>query len=83
MTLSNSNTSNYILANHPNVLLYGALYHASNFIRGIEPAVVAQWKEQFVNGINLINAQDEKESYNATPLVQRTDINLNNLDNIN
>jgi hypothetical protein len=63
--------------------LYGALYHASNFIRGIDPNIVAQWKEQFVNSINLINAHDEKESYNATPLVQRTDINHNNLDNVN
>jgi hypothetical protein len=81
--LSNTNTSNYILLNHPNVYLYGALYHASNFIRGIDPNIVAQWKEQFVNSINLINAHDEKESYNATPLVQRTDINHNNLDNVN
>ena len=81
--LSNTNTSNYILLNHPNVYLCGALYHASNFIRGIDPNIVAQWKEQFVNSINLINAHDEKESYNATPLVQRTDINHNNLDNVN
>jgi len=81
--LSNSNTSNFILTNHPNVLLYGALYHASNFIRGVDPGVVAQWKEQFINGITLIREHNDKESYNATPLVQRTDINLNNLDNIN
>ena len=35
--LSDSNTSNYILASHPSVYLYGALYHASNFIGGIDP----------------------------------------------
>ncbi len=81
--LSNSNTSNFILANHPNVYLYGSLYHASNFIRGIDPAIVAQWKEQFLQSIQLIQQHNETESYNATPLVQRSDINLNNLDNIN
>ena len=30
--LSSSNTSNYILTNHPSIYLYGALYHAANFL---------------------------------------------------
>ena len=30
-SLSDTNTSNYILTNHPAIYLYGALYHSSNF----------------------------------------------------
>lgn len=82
-SLSNTNTSNYILLNHPSIYLYGALYHASNFIRNIDPQTVGQWKELFMSSIAQLNDLDKKESYNATPLVQRTDINHNNLDNVN
>ena len=54
-----------------------------NFIRNIDPQTVGQWKELFMSSIAQLNDLDEKESYNATPLVQRTDINHNNLDNVN
>ena len=38
--LSDSNTSNYILTHHPSIYLYGSLYHAANFLGGIEPRQV-------------------------------------------
>ena len=31
--LSDTNTTNYILNNHPGIYLYGSLYHAANFLR--------------------------------------------------
>ena len=65
--LSASNTSNGILDKFPDVYLYGALYFASTFIRGMDP------QTEFA---------DDKDKYNATPLVQRSGININNFDNV-
>jgi hypothetical protein len=47
--LSDSNTSNYILANHPAIYLYGSLYHAANFLGGIEPNQAGQWEKNVSN----------------------------------
>ena len=41
--LSDTNTSNYILANHPAIYLYGSLYHAANFLGGIDQTQLSQW----------------------------------------
>ena len=81
-SLSSSTTTNHILTNHPAVYLYGSLYHASNFIRGIAPDTVAQWQQLFVTAINNITGMDEKEKHNGSPLIQRSGININNLDNV-
>ena len=81
-SLSASTTTNFILTNHPAVYLYGSLYHASNFIRGIAPDTVAQWQQLFVTGINQIREMDEKEKHNGSPLIQRSGININNFDNV-
>ena len=37
-SLSDSTPTNYILTNHPGIYLYGSLYHAANFLGGIEPS---------------------------------------------
>jgi len=81
--LSDSNTSNHILANHPDIYLYGSLYFASTFLRGMDPNTVAQFKAQYDNGLIQAEAADEKDKYNASPLRIRSDININNFDNIN
>ena len=81
-SLSASTTTNFILTNHPAVYLYGSLYHASNFIRGIAPDTVAQWQQLFVTAINNITGMDEKEQHNGSPLIQRSGININNFDNV-
>ena len=80
--LSASVATNHILTNHPDVYLYGALYFASTFIRGMDPQTVGQFKTQYETALQQVEMADEKDKYNATPLVQRTGININNFDNI-
>jgi hypothetical protein len=43
--LSDTNTTNYILASHPAIYLYGSLYHAANFLGGIDPQRLQQWQQ--------------------------------------
>lgn len=80
--LSNSNTTNHILTNHPDIYLYGSLYFASTFLRGMDPNTVAQFKAQYDASLAQCEAADEKDKYNASPLRIRSDINTNNYDNI-
>ena len=80
--LSASVATNHILTNHPDVYLYGALYFASTFIRGMDGQTVGQFKAQYESGLQQVEMADEKDKYNATPLVQRTGININNFDNV-
>jgi ribosomal protein L6P/L9E len=70
------------LTNHPDVYLYGALYFASTFIRGMDQATVAQFKAQYEAALKQVEEADEKDKYNGTPLVQRSGININNFDNV-
>jgi len=81
-SLSVSVATNHILTNHPDVYLYGALYFASTFIRGMDPQTVSQFKAQYESALQQVEMADEKDKYNATPLVQRTGININNFDNV-
>ena len=81
-SLSVSVATNHILTNHPDVYLYGALYFASTFIRGMDPQTVGQFKTQYESALQQVEMADEKDKYNATPLVQRTGININNFDNV-
>ena len=80
--LSVSVATNHILTNHPDVYLYGALYFASTFIRGMDGQTVGQFKAQYESALQQVEMADEKDKYNATPLVQRTGININNFDNV-
>jgi len=81
-SLSSSVATNHILTNHPDVYLYGALYFASTFIRGMDGQTVGQFKAQYESALQQVEMADEKDKYNATPLVQRTGININNFDNV-
>jgi len=81
-SLDGSTATNFILTNHPDVYLYGALYFASTFIRGMDRNTVGQFKAQYEAAIKQVEEADEKDKYNGTPLVQRTGININNFDNV-
>ena len=81
-SLDGSTATNYILTNHPDVYLYGALYFASTFVRGMDQATVAQFKAQYEAALKQVEEADEKDKYNGTPLVQRSGININNFDNV-
>ena len=74
--LSNSNTSNYILSNHPAIYLYGALYHAANFLGGIEPRQVQQWQQQYVTALERLERNDREDQYGNAPLQQRSDVTV-------
>ena len=74
--LSSTNTSNYILSNHPSIYLYGALYHAANFLGGIEPRQVQQWQQQYVTALERLERNDREDQYGNAPLQQRGDVTV-------
>ena len=74
--LSDSNTSNYILTNHPSIYLYGSLYHAANFLGGIEPRQVQQWQQQYTTSLERLERNDREDQYGNAPLQQRGDVTV-------
>ena len=72
--LSSSNTSNWMLANHPAVYLYGSLYHASNFLGGIEPQQAQNWLQMYSVAMERVENNDKQDSYGGAPVTQRTDV---------
>ena len=81
-SLDGSTATNTILTNHPDVYLYGALYYASTFIRGMDQGTVAQFKAQYEAALQQVKDADALDKYNGSPLVQRSGININNFDNV-
>ena len=81
-SLDGSTATNTILTNHPDVYLYGALYYASTFIRGMDQGTVAQFKVQYEAALQQVKDADELDKYNGSPLIQRSGININNFDNV-
>jgi len=73
-TLSASNTSNWMLANHPAVYLYGSLYHSANFLGGIDPQQTQQWLMMYSTALERCENNDRQDSYGGAPVVQRTDV---------
>ena len=72
--LSDSNTTNYILTNHPGIYLYGSLYHAANFLGGIDPNQVQQWLQMYIAAMERCENNDKQDSYGGAPVQQRTDV---------
>ena len=72
--LSDTATSNYILANHPGIYLYGSLYHAANFLGGIDPNQVQQWLQMYISALERCENNDKQDSYGGAPVQQRTDV---------
>lgn len=59
--LSDSNTTNYILSNYPQVYLYGSLLEAQPYIVNDERIQV--WMSLYNEAIQLINRDDEQGRY--------------------
>ena len=72
--LSVSNTSNWMLANHPAVYLYGSLYHATNFLGGIDQQQAQNWLQMYSVAMEICEQNDKQDSYGGAPVVQRTDV---------
>ena len=72
--LSDSNTSNWVLANHPAIYLYGSLFHAANFLGGIDPQQIQSWLQMFATSMERCENNDKQDSYGSAPVHQRTDV---------
>lgn len=72
--LSSANASNYILASHPAVYLYGTLFHAGNFIGGIDQGQVQSWLGMYQTALERLEDNDQNDSFGGSPVIQRTDI---------
>jgi len=66
--LSDSNTSNWLLAYAPDLYLYGALIEATPYLKDDERLPV--WSQMYVNSLGDIEVADERASVSSTPLVR-------------
>lgn len=69
--LSGSNTSNWILAEHPHLYLYGALMQAHLYLKDFQRA--ADYEQKFVASIDELNARDlvsQVSGMSVSPSVQ-------------
>ena len=71
-SLSSSVATNYILASHPAIYLYGSLFHAANFLGGINPQQVQIWQQMFGTAMERLELNDREDEYNGSPLQVRT-----------
>ena len=65
--LSDSNTSNFILTNHPAIYLYGSLYHAANFLGGVDPQRLQQWQRMYETAMERLERNDREDQYGSAP----------------
>jgi len=65
-SLGDSNTSNWLLSNAPDVLLYGALLEAETFVKNIEAA--KGWGILFGEGIQSIQNADDRDRHSGGAL---------------
>jgi len=70
--LSSSVATNYILASHPAIYLYGSLFHAANFLGGINPQQVQTWQQMYATAMERLELNDREDEYNGSPLQVRT-----------
>jgi hypothetical protein len=71
--LSVSNTSNFILTDHPSIYLYGALYHATNFLGGIDKMLVQKWQQMYATAMERLERNDREDQFSGSPLQVRSE----------
>ena len=67
--LSDSNTSNWVLTNHPDLYLYGTLLEAAAYIKDND--YVPVWKSGYDLALREILKDDKSGRWNGTPLIMR------------
>ena len=72
-TLSDTNTTNFILTNHPAIYLYGSLFHAANFLGGINPQQVQTWQSMFATALERLEQNDREDQFCGSPLQIRSE----------
>ena len=70
--LSSTVSTNFILENHPAIYLYGSLFHAANFLGGINPQQIQTWQQMFATALERLKLNDREDEYNGSPLQVRT-----------
>ena len=70
--LSSTVATNYILGSHPAIYLYGSLFHAANFLGGINPQQVQIWQQMYGTAMERLELNDREDEYNGSPLQVRT-----------
>lgn len=71
-TLSASTATNYILTNHPAIYLYGALFHAANFLGGIDPVRLGKWEQMYATALERLELNDREDQFSGSPLQVRS-----------
>jgi hypothetical protein len=66
--LSDSNTSNWLLAYAPDLYLYGALLEASPYLKDDERLAV--WGQLYTNSLSDIEVADQRASVSSTPVAR-------------
>lgn len=66
--LSDSNTSNWLLAYAPDLYLYGALLEATPYLKDDER--LATWSQMYINSLGDIEVADQRASVSSTPIVR-------------
>ena len=66
--LSSTVTTNFILENHPAIYLYGSLFHAANFLGGINPQQVQTWQQMFATAMERLELNDREDQVSGSPL---------------
>ncbi len=66
--LSSSNASNPILDKHPGIYLYGSLYHAANFLGGMDPDQKQNWLQMYIAAMERCEQNDKQDSYGGAPV---------------
>ena len=70
--LSSTVATNFILTNHPAKYLYGSLFHAANFLGGINPQQIQTWQLMYSTAMERLELNDREDEYNGSPLQVRT-----------
>ena len=71
--LSDSNTTNFILTNHPAIYLYGSLFHAANFLGGINPQQIQSWQGMYATAMERLEQNDREDQFSGSPLQIRSE----------
>jgi len=66
--LSDSNTSNWLLAYAPDLYLYGALLEATPYLKDDER--LATWSSLYANSLGDMEVADQRASVSSTPIIR-------------
>lgn len=67
--LSDGNTSNWVLADAPDIYLYGSLKHSAPYLQ--EDSRLAVWEAMYAKAVNSLNARSSEAEYSGSGLAIR------------